>query len=137
MEGWKPGLDEPRPSQPGLKARKQPTKTSPTQRSLKLLREEGYTCEVVERFIPFPKPGHRKDLYGFADILAVHPFLGTLAVQCCVGSGMSARRKKLAEEPNVTICKLAKWRIEIHGWVARKVYKGGTAVRYELKREEV
>lgn len=116
---------------------------SPTQRSLALLRSEGFECEVVERWIPFPKPGHRKDLFGFVDILAVHPFEGTLAVQACSGAGgaLAERRRKLTEDPavapRVAICKMAGWRVQIFGWVKRKKVRGGTAVRYEVRREDV
>ena len=41
------------------------------QRSLSKLREEGWFCEITEHFVPWPAPGHRKDLFGFSDIIAV------------------------------------------------------------------
>lgn len=117
--------------------------SKPTQRSLALLRSEGYEVEVVEKWIPFPKPGHRKDLFGFADILAVHPFEGTLAVQACAGAGgaVAERRRKLTEDPvvapKVALCKMAGWKVQIWGWVARKKIRGGVAIRYEVRRESV
>lgn len=117
--------------------------SSPTQRSLELLRSEGYQAEVTEKWVPYPPPGHRKDLFSFCDILAVHPFEGTLAVQACSGAGgaLAERRRKLTEDPDVapkvTLCKMAQWKVEIHGWVKRKIKRGGTAVRYEVRRERV
>jgi hypothetical protein len=51
-------------------------KTLATQRSLKLLRQNGWTCHIVEKFLPargsmkFPR---RIDAYNFGDILACRP----------------------------------------------------------------
>ena len=44
----------------------------PTQRSLTHLRAAGYHCEIVEQFVRFPS-GHRKDLWGWCDIIVVRP----------------------------------------------------------------
>lgn len=71
-------------------------KTTPTQRTLKYLRDLSYRAEVVERWVRFgsakvpagtnspgrASPGIRKDLFGFADIIALRPGLGIFAVQC-------------------------------------------------------
>ena len=43
--------------------------TSPTQLSLKKLREEGYTVAVVEHWNSFARI--RQDLFGFIDLLAL------------------------------------------------------------------
>ena len=72
------------------------SRVSATQRTLKHLRELGYRAEIVEKWVRFgaPKvpegtnspdrksPGIRKDLFGFADIIALRPGLGIFAVQC-------------------------------------------------------
>jgi hypothetical protein len=42
---------------------------TPTQRSLKALRELGYLVEVVEKWNSFTRT--RKDLWGWADLLAI------------------------------------------------------------------
>lgn len=42
---------------------------SPTQKSLALLRAQGYTAEVVERWLP--RANVRKDLFGCIDIIAM------------------------------------------------------------------
>ena len=43
--------------------------TSPTQLSLKLMKERGYLCQIVERWNAFAKI--RQDLFGFVDVLCV------------------------------------------------------------------
>ena len=47
-------------------------KTNATQRSLKLLRENGWTCHIVEKYIKHPNMafGKRIDAFGIGDILA-------------------------------------------------------------------
>lgn len=55
-------------------------KTSPTELTLRFLRSAGYWAGVVERWVPRAKK--RIDLFGFCDIVAVHPNVpGTLFVQ--------------------------------------------------------
>jgi len=67
---------------------------SPTARSLKLLRERGYLAGVVEQTVP--QTFIKRDLFGFIDILAVHPETGeTLAIQATSGSNASARIYKI------------------------------------------
>lgn len=98
---------------------------SPTQRSLKLLRERGWIAEVTERWIPggAGRPGIRKDLWSFADLLCLHPVTGEiLAVQTTSASNISARVRKIADcelTPVVRKCGIG---IHVHGW--RKPCKG-------------
>lgn len=87
---------------------------SPTQRSLNLLRENGYLAEVVERWNPFAKVRH--DLFGVIDILGVHPEHGTLAVQTTSVGNLAARVQKVQESPHLENLKRAGWKIEVHGW---------------------
>ena len=70
---------------------------SPTARSLELLREKGYACQVVEYYHAFSKK--RRDLFGCIDIVAAHPKLGLLGVQATSGSNHSARFKKATKCP--------------------------------------
>src|SRR4030095_400705 len=109
-----------------------------TQRSLQLLRDEGFRpVQVVEHFNPHVKI--RQDLFGFADILAVHPDKRiTLAVQATMGHGnLWARRQKIEANDNARLCYRARWQIEIHGWVKKKIKRGGKAFRYVVKRESI
>lgn len=85
---------------------------TPTQRSLKYLREQGYTVAIVERWNAFARI--RQDLFGFIDLLAIKPN-ETLAVQT-TASGVSARLKKISESPLLPKVREAGWKIHIHGW---------------------
>ena len=92
-------------------------KTSPTQRSLKQLRNGGWLAVVVERWNQYARV--RQDLLGFGDILAIRDNL-CLMVQCCAMASRTARLNKILSEP-----KAQAWLgvpghlIEIHAW--RKV----------------
>lgn len=92
-------------------------KVTPTQRSLKLMRERGYFCWIVEYWHAFAR--QRKDLWGFADVLC----LGDneiIAVQTTSMSNVSARVKKIAEHENVGFVRKAGVRILVHGWDGEK-----------------
>jgi hypothetical protein len=90
--------------------------SSPTQRSLKKLKDEGYVAEVVEKRIPHTKI--TKDLYGFIDILAVGHG-ETLAVQTTTGSHVANRLTKINSSANLQPVKAAGWRVIVHGWAKR------------------
>jgi len=71
---------------------------SATQRTLALLRERGYLPYVVETWNAYARV--RKDLFGFIDIVALHPKEpGVLAVQSTVGSHLAERVKKAEALP--------------------------------------
>lgn len=72
---------------------------SPTARSLKYLRDLGYTAEVVEKWVPVVKI--RKDYLGIIDILAFKPGqTRMLGIQATSGSNVSARMRKAEENEN-------------------------------------
>ena len=91
--------------------------TSPTQRSLKLMRDRGYLCEVTERWNPFAKI--RQDLFNFVDVLCIKDG-ETVAVQTTSYSNVSARIKKISELDTPPIVKMAGWKIIIQGWHKNK-----------------
>jgi hypothetical protein len=117
--------------------------SSPTSRSLDLLRKEGFVPAVVERWNTFAGPpdkkckecgknqvGVRQDLFGFADIIAINPQSKVVVlVQTTSGSNMSARRRKMAGIGEVLLCMTVGFKIEIHGWSKR------ANGRYEVNRE--
>lgn len=71
---------------------------SPTQRSLKHLRELGYTAQVVEQSIRIPGKGmFKRDLWNCVDILAIRPGMPVLGIQCTSHSNLAARVKKCTE----------------------------------------
>lgn len=90
--------------------------SSPTQRSKKLLEDQGYLVAIVEKWNVHAKV--RQDLFGFVDLLAIREN-ETVGVQTTSYSNLSARVKKIAEHENVGAVRKAGWRILVHGW--RKV----------------
>lgn len=89
-----------------------------TQLTLDRLRAEGWPMvEKVEHWSPFPPPGHRADLFGFVDVLAVGP-QGTLAIQATSRGAVSERLRKAREErADAVVAMLAAgWRLHIWGW---------------------
>ena len=92
-------------------------KTSPTQRSLALLRERGYLCAIVEKWNPYVRI--RQDLWGFADILAIKGD-ESLLVQTTSGSNVSARLAKIENNVQAAMWKCSPNRkIVVHGWAKR------------------
>lgn len=113
-----------------MKKRKKPI--SATQKSLKLLRDEGYLCEIVEKTIP--KCFIKKDLFGFIDILAIKDD-EVLAVQTTSGSHSSDRTTKIKTHPNYPKVKQLGWKITVHGWrkLKEKCKNGNTKEVWKCK----
>jgi len=104
-------------------------KTSPTQRSLEKLRRDGYSCSIVEKWVPSTPAGYkgriiRHDVWNFGDILACKVGVrGALLVQTTTGSNSSARLNKIKGIAEAGIWLAAGNSIEVHGW-ARRGAKG-------------
>ena len=96
---------------------------TPTQRSLAALRELGYLVEVVEKWNSFTRT--RKDLWGWADLLAIRRG-EVLAVQV-TSTGVSSRIKKIMDSETIGRVREAGIRIEVHGH--RKNSKGKYVMR--------
>lgn len=90
---------------------------SPTTRSLKLMRDKGYLCEVTERWNPFARI--RQDLYGFIDVLCIKEG-ETVAVQTTSYSNVSARIKKIQGLDAYAMVRSAGWKVVVHGWHKNK-----------------
>ena len=105
---------------------------SPTQRTLKAMREQGRLCGIVEKFNQYGgKFGIRQDLFGFIDIIALDPEQGIVAVQSC-GQDFSGHVKKLLEERNEMVYEWLKHApCELWGWRKVKLKRGGTAMRWK------
>lgn len=86
---------------------------SPTQRSLKLLRERGYVAQVVERWNPWARI--RQDLFGCIDVVAVGNG-ETVGVQACNYSDVSKRADKIANCEHIPAIRSAGWRLIVMGW---------------------
>lgn len=89
---------------------------SPTQRTLALLREQGWFCEIVEHWVAFPKPGHRKDLWGFVDVLCLRDKGEIMGVQCTTASNMKSRVSKIANHANLPPVLRAGLILQVWGW---------------------
>jgi hypothetical protein len=98
--------------------------SSPTQRSLKIMRDQGYLCAVVEHWNVFARI--RQDLYGFIDILCIKDGK-TVAVQTTSYSHVADRIKKIQGLESYPIVRSAGWEIVVHGW--RKDKAGRWVVR--------
>jgi hypothetical protein len=100
---------------------------TPSQRTTKHLREQGYLVATVEHYNSFTRRKH--DLFGCIDLLAIGNG-ETLAIQVTSRSNMSARIKKIEDNLALPEMLRSKWRIIVHGW------DKGTNGRYRLKEFE-
>jgi hypothetical protein len=123
--------------------------SKPTQRSLKYLRDNGWTVCIVEKWVPprgSMKFGVRIDAYGFGDLLACRPGdpnqlpapTGDIAlVQTTDHTSFSKHKVKILAIPEFQKWKEAGGIVLLHGW--RKGPKDGVrgARKVWLLREEV
>lgn len=108
--------------------------TSPTQRSLKHLREGGWSVQVVERWNPYAHV--RVDLFGFGDIVAVKADGKITMVQTTSGSHVSHRIEKAKAIAGPLIAwLLAGGRLVVHGWAKRGAR--GEVKRWTLREVEL
>lgn len=109
---------------------KRPKRISPTQRSLKKLREEGWTVGITEHWNPYANI--RQDLFGFIDLLA---FRGEkiMAVQTTSGENVTHRIDKMATIPAALKWVFGGHMLVIHGW--RKMGKRGEVKRWACREE--
>jgi hypothetical protein len=107
---------------------------TPPARSLRLLRAEGYTAGVVERWLPHQKV--RIDLFGVGDLVACKAGVpGPLLVQTTTAGNLAARLKKARAERRLHAWLSSGGRFELHGWTKR----GGKWVvrRVQLQCEDL
>lgn len=112
---------------------------SPTARTLKWLREEGYLAQVVERYNSFSRK--RVDLWGCIDILAIRKLTnGVFGIQATSTSNVSARLTKSKGCPELRVWLEAGNRFEVVGW-SKKGPRGKrklwTMVRQEITLEDL
>ena len=108
---------------------------SPTQRTLKALREQGAIADITERYIA---PIHiRKDLFGFIDILALVPGKGIVGIQCTSDAHRADHRTKILE--NEIMPEWIKYggKVELWTWGKHKLQRGGKAERWSANIEEI
>jgi len=91
--------------------------TSLNQRTVALLKDRGYQCDVVESYNAFTK--RKKDLFGIFDIVAIGNG-ETIGIQLTSKSNMSSRIKKIADSDFFTEIVRSGWRIIVIGWYKKE-----------------
>ena len=110
--------------------------SSNTQRTLKALKDEGRVCGIVERWIP---PGLRIDLFNFIDIITICPkYKVTVGVQSC-GSDFKAHIDKIMGpcRDKAILWLKCNNRIQVYGWRKLKLKRGGKAMRWRPRIQEI
>ena len=99
------------------------------------MRDLGYHCWMVERWLPFPKPhGTRVDLFNLIDFLAIDG-CSTIGVQSC-GADFAAHKRKILESEYTRIWLESPDReLQLIGWRKLKVKRGGKAFRWKPRIE--
>jgi len=97
--------------------------SSPTQLTLKRLRDWGYTADVVEQWVSFHgredgdgPTGVRRDLFGIGDVMACKADEGILLVQCTSANNAGARLKKVQGTKEILAWLRAGGKFEVWGW---------------------
>lgn len=112
--------------------------TSPTARTLETLRALGYTAQVVEHWNPHAKI--RQDLFGWVDVIAIHPQHGFLGVQATTSDHLANRATKAMAEPRLRVWLAAGGRAECWGWAKRGprgAVKRWTCTRRQLTLDDL
>ena len=86
---------------------------TPTQRSMKLMRDRGYHVEVVEKWNSFTKT--KKDLFGFIDVLCISEG-SVVGVQSTSYTNVAARVTKIREHELYPVVLSSGIQILVHGW---------------------
>lgn len=100
--------------------------SSPTQRSLKHLRDLGFAADVVERWIP--GANIRRDMFQIVDIYALDEYGRSIYVQTTSASNMAARRAKIQTSDILPLLAL-RGKVLLHGW---KKVNGRWALKEEV-----
>jgi len=100
---------------------------SPLQRSLKLLRDRGYTVAIVEHWNPFAKV--RQDLFGFIDLLCIKKG-EVVGVQVTHLKGWHPHVAKIKEGKHYKAVTSSGITIMLHGW--RRLKYG-----WQVKEEKI
>lgn len=112
---------------------------SNTSRTLEYLRSQGWLADKVELWNPYAgKFGQRKDMFGFADIVALGEN-SIIAIQSC-GQAYSEHEKKILTDevasPNAQRWLECGGRIILIGWRKIKRVKGGKAMVWSPRIRE-
>lgn len=85
--------------------------------------------DIVEHYNAYAHV--RRDMFGWADLVALHPQKqGVLAVQTTTGSNLAARVAKASAMASFRLWIAAGNTAEFHGW--RKILKGGRGTKARI-----
>jgi hypothetical protein len=112
---------------------------TPTQRTIRELRNQGRVCAIVEKWNQYVGPhGVRQDLFGILDIIALDPERGVVGIQS-TGQAFAAHERMFLEE-RAQEC--IDWLstpgtvLELWGWRKVKLARGGKAMRWKPRVRE-
>lgn len=108
---------------------------TPTQRTLKRMRDNGRTCAIVEKWNMHARI--RQDMFGWCDIVALDQQRGIVGVQCCAGASFAARRAKILGECRELASKWLQCGGRIELWAWRKVGERGKRKLWSPRVEEI
>ena len=92
--------------------------SSPIKRTLARLRKLGYHADIVERRLP--GCFLTRDLFGIADLFAVHPGERTvLLIQVTTAAHVADRLRRVRGQPDLPALLAAGVRVEVWGWAQR------------------
>lgn len=111
------------------KKRARRSAVSPTQRTRDYLKRAGITSAITERWNSFARV--RQDLFGFADLVALIPGRGIVAIQVTSGTNVAARVAKIYDSAEARQWLECGGVIEVHGWrqVVTRTKTGAKAKR--------
>ena len=101
--------------------------------STKKLEADGWTVGTVEQRIP-----HcfiTRDLFGFADLIAISPTRGIMAIQATGGGNAPSRIAKIKAEARAGIWLASGGRIQVHDWRKRAGQTQRECVVVEITKE--
>lgn len=101
--------------------------------STKALEAAGWTVATVEQRIP-----HcfiTRDMFGFADLVAISPSKGIMAVQVTGGGNGPSRIAKIKAEARAGIWLASGGRIQVHDWRKRAGTKERENCIFEITNE--
>lgn len=117
---------------------------SPTQRTLRALREQGRVCAITERWNPHvPRPGGgkgvRQDLFQWIDVIALCPEKGIVGIQSTGQAFAEHLRKMLDGDCTANVIEWLRCggKVELWGWRKLLVKRGGKAKRWAPRIREI
>lgn len=106
-----------------------------TSRTLEYIRSRGWVADKVEQWNPYAgRHGQRKDMFGFADIVALGE--GCIhAIQSC-GQDFAEHDRKILDTTDALTWLQCGGNILLIGWRKVKLKRGGKAMRWEPRLKE-